>query len=405
MDKRLTDLALGVTVAATASVGTRVIMQASTTRWVDGLKEPLIGILVGVVAGAWLAKRGWARWAVMAGLGVTAAVLLGNAYTNVEFFGQLVVHGLPFLAAAVAFGAVLTHAVAPFPKTRRPRAAVLAACWAGAVFCTGLAGAWLEANVNDKLFLWIAVLGFLTSLVPSPFENVKKRPVDPGAGQLLVLLGGLAVFAAVGPLLQPLRPTTPTDLMILYLALAALAGYALYASIRSRGPLLAGVALLGVVVVGTSVQLTVQLQGIRIGPAFAVAGAVGLVVAVAAVLAPDRIRRPLLMIGPAVTLLGLLGTLDVGGKPRFALWSIIAVAIGAAATVGAGLREVNRTTAVLTGGLLVSAIAIGVKLAHGIRVLSVLTGGTPGGVLMHWFIPCVVVLAVTGYVGYQARRG
>ncbi|WP_412541044.1 hypothetical protein R8Z50_35635 [Longispora sp. K20-0274] len=408
MDKRLTDLALGVTVAATASVGTRVIMQATTTGWASGLTEPLIAALVGVVAGGWLAKRGWARWAVTAGLGVAAVLLLGNAYTKIEFFGQLMVHGAPFLAAAVAFGAVLVQAVAPLPKTRRPNVAALGACWGGAVLGTMLASAWLEAHVAGQLFVWIAAAGFLTSLVPSPFENVRKRPVDPGAGPLLVLLGGIAVLSAVGPLIQPIRPASAADLMILYIGFAALAGYTLYAAGRCRGVALAGVGVLGVVVLGTSVQLTAQLQRIKlegIGTAFAVAGLLGLVSAVAAALAPDRFRRPLLVIGPAVTLLGLLATLDIGGKPRFALWAIVLIAIGAGATAGAGLPDMNRTTAVLAGGLLVAAVAIGVKLAQGIRVLSLLTGGTPGGVMMHWSVPCAVMLAVAGYVGYQRRRG
>ncbi|MGY0230453.1 hypothetical protein [Longispora urticae] len=408
MDKRLTDLALAVTVAATAGVGTRVIMQAASTGWGGGLTEPLVGILIGAVAGGWLAKFGWARWAVTAGLGVAAVLLAGNAYTTVELFGQSLAHGVPYLAGAVAFGAILPQAVAPLAKTRRPNAAGLAACWGGAVLGTLLASSWLEANVNGQLYVWIAVLGFLTSLLPTPYENVKKRPVDPGAGPLLPLLGGLAVFAAVGPLVQPIQPTSAGDLMILYLTLLALAGYALYASVRSRGPLLAGVALLGVVLFGTAVQVTLQMQKIALkgyGVAFVVAGVLGVAVVVAAALAPDRFRRPLLMIGPGVALAGLLPVLDIGGKPRVALWAIVVVAVGVAATVGAGLRDANRTTTVLAGGLLVSAIVIGVKLAQGIRILALLTGGTPGGVLAHWFAPCVVLIAVAGFVGYQRRKG
>jgi hypothetical protein len=217
----------------------------------------------------------------------------------------------------------------------------------------------------------------------------------------------VTIFAAIGPLVQPLEPNRAVDLVILYSMLVALAGFTLYAASRALSPALAGIALVGVVLIGTGYQLTVQLQRVKIagvGEAFAVAGLLGSVAAVAAISTSPKACRMLLLLGPVVTLLGLLATLDIGGKPRFVLWSTSVIAIGVGATLGAGLRPVNRTAASLAGGLLVSSVVIGVKLGQGIRVLNVLTQGTPGGVMLHWFIPCVLLIAVAILIGVQNWR-
>ncbi|WP_157641058.1 hypothetical protein [Longispora albida] len=406
--RQLRDLALGVTVLGTVVMGVYMLAAAVTADWRSGLTWPLATALLGPLLGAWLARRGLGRWTLTASLGLTTALFAGMNYSGASWLVNLKDLGVPHGLAAVGLGAVLPYAVAPLAKTRRPAALLLSGVWGAALLFAPIGMAYLQRYTGIEIYIWIGLAGFLASLVPVPFSSLGRRPRDPGSGSLFQWLGGLAILAIVSPIIQPQYPVKAAELTALYAVLAALVAYTVYASLRVAGPALAGVLVTGFVLVGTGYVLTrilaVTEYTKEISLPFAVAGLAGALAVAAALRLSVPARRWAAMIGPGLALLGLLGILDVGGKPRFAMWLLIAVAIGAGLSLGAGLASVNRSTALLTGGLLAVAVLAGSKLSQGLHVLAALTEGTASGMARHWVILCLLPLAAAAFIAYRQPR-
>ncbi|MBA3488944.1 MAG: hypothetical protein H0T78_05255 [Longispora sp.] len=412
-----------LSVFGASALAVRATVDAVTTTWTAGLTTPLIAVLVGALLGGWLASRERGTVALLIGLSGLVAVLVGDTFTSIEVFGASALWGLPHLLAGIVLAVIGVRAVV---------SRGLVACWFAGLVVTPLASSWLIQHTVGHLFVWIGIAALLATVVTlaavrltlstaptsTPFTSTTSTPAPPATNlkTLQQLLLGVAAVTAAGPLVQPQHPTKDTHLAVLYCVLLVVAAFTLYTAGHLVLPGLAGIVMLGTVLVGTAYQVTVQLvqaQVSGVAGVFAIAGLVGAGAAVAGVYASVAVRRVVLLAGPAVAWLGLLGTLAVGNSPLLALWSVTVIAAGVGTTLGAGLPTAaitaaiptsTRTSAVLAGGLLVVSVIAGLKLGQGLRVLAMLTGRTSSDMAPYWFVSCSLVIAMTGLVGYRSRK-